>query len=102
MDMHILTGRPTLKPLRRWHRGWERAWNVVKAAYGDTACRHDGEAWQYMGSYMLGDENNAVHEFRHRALPPHGERTTHHVPAQADDWENEREPTAEDLYEAML
>ena len=47
------------------HAGWRRAWDAIKAKYGDYACLNpeNGEVWQYMGS------NGAFHTFRHRWLP---------------------------------
>lgn len=88
-------GFVTHEPLRPWHRGWDRAWGEVAKKFGDTACEHDGEAWQYMGTY--GPDGDVTHEFRHRALPPDGLRTLFHVPAETDDLVAAREPTGDDL-----
>lgn len=72
--------------LTRTSRGWERAWRLIAAKYGDRECHVDGEVWQYMGSDS--DDNGATwsHKFRHRALPPSGERVYEKIPAIADDF----------------
>ena len=93
-------GFATHKPLRPWLRGWDRAWSEVAKKFGDTACEHDGEAWQYMGTYedrWAHGPDDVTHEFRHRALPPDGLRTMSRVPAETDDWVATREPTGDDL-----
>ena len=68
-------------------RGWERMWAVIAATYGDTVCAHEGEAWQYMGSFSEDDGATWTHEFRHRSLPPDGGRAYAKVPGTADDFE---------------
>lgn len=45
------------------HRGWGRAWAVIKQRHGDSgAADENGERWQYMGTH------NGEHEFRHRGV----------------------------------
>ena len=71
---------PTLK-------GWERAWAVIEARYGNRICqdRATGEVWQYMGS------TESEHQFRHRALvrgmDPVGYRAYANVPILPTDFE---------------
>lgn len=95
IPMHIIDGPMVARRVRRWHRGWDRMWGEIAEAYGDASCLHDGEAWQYMGTYE--DSGRIVHEFRHRSL--NGKRTLHHVPAETGDWTKAREPTAEEIAE---
>ena len=77
---------PLMRGMDRTSPGWERMWGEIKAQYGDTVCLHDGEAWQYMGSYSEDGGATWHHEFRHRALPPLGRRTCVHVPALPGDF----------------
>lgn len=55
------------------HRGWARVWSVIAARYGSIACEHQGEVWEYMGTWtgarrMGGDAPGTTHQFRHRNL----------------------------------
>jgi len=76
------------KWLDRNSRGWERVWQAIATKYGDTVCLNEGEAWQYMGSASSDNGATWEHQFRHRALPPNGERAYENVPASADDFES--------------
>ncbi len=67
------------------HRGWSRAWGEIARLFGDASCAHEGETWQYMGSFETAV--GVVHEFRHRALPPRGERHIARVPADPADYQ---------------
>lgn len=62
-------------------KGWERAWAVIVAKYGDAACEcpRTGETWQYMCTAV-----GQFHEFRHRSY--NGVRRIEHIPVQADDF----------------
>jgi len=55
-----------------------RAW----ATFADPVQEHNGEAWQYMGS-MTDETGTWLHTFRHRCLPPSGERANIGVPARS-------------------
>jgi hypothetical protein len=74
--------------VERTHRGWGRMWGVIAERYGDTSCLHDGEAWQYMGTWTDNGWQTWEHEFRHRALPPEGTRTY----CKVDDFEETGAP----------
>ena len=52
--------------LDREDPGWSRAWACLTAEFGDPACEHEGEVWQYMGTAIEGETGR--HEFRHRNL----------------------------------
>lgn len=70
-------------------RGWDRMWVEIAKKYGGTRCDHEGEAWEYMGSFSEDTGVTWTHEFRHRALPPRVERTYERVPALADDFDEQ-------------
>lgn len=72
--------------MSRASRGWSRVWGIIAERYGDFACLHEGEVWQYMGS-VSEDGSTWTHEFRHRAQPPAGERKYEKIPAEHDDFD---------------
>jgi len=59
---------------------WIRMWGYLQSVYGDCACYDEstGEVWQYMGTELKSGE--WAHCFRHRCLPPIGERKYYRVP----------------------
>lgn len=79
----------TLRFLDPTLKGWERAWAVLEARYGNRLCQDatTGEVWQYMGS------TDSEHQFRHRALvrgmDPVGYRTYANVPILPGDFDPE-------------
>lgn len=48
---------------------YERAWSVIEDVYGSTACRFEGETWEYMGTFERETGPGWLHNFRHRRLP---------------------------------
>jgi hypothetical protein len=62
-------------------------WGVVAAMYGDAECRHEGQAWQYMLSFSDDGGATWTHQFRHRSLPPTGERAHFEVAGALGDFE---------------
>lgn len=63
-------------------REWKRMWKLVPECNGaDTRCKvpgcrcaenpHDGEVWQYMGSFSdpMYADGAWIHTFRHRSFP---------------------------------
>lgn len=80
--------------LERGAPGWREAWEglarlgyVVPTDHEEKSCPachlESGECWQYMGTITRGGDPVAVHEFRHRAYPPTGERVNVRVLACA-------------------
>ena len=75
-----------MKWLENTHKGWRRAWEAIRAKYGDETCLNpdNGEVWQYMGS------GERFHSFRHRWLPGRVYDTGYtyeKVPVEAGDFE---------------
>lgn len=70
--------------------GWSRMWEALCARWGSYDCRHaaSGECWQYMGTgtgYSQAPDW-PLHTFRHRMLPPRGERMYWYVPVEPGDY----------------
>lgn len=61
-------------------RGWDRMWSAITAKYGDPECRHDGAAWEYMGT------DDGEHVFQHRDLNGEG-RVYERVAVEPGDFE---------------
>jgi hypothetical protein len=59
-----------------------RAWGQIAERYGDPTCLdpQTGEAWEYMGTAWWADEDQGVHEFRHRHLPAAGAPERRNIP----------------------
>lgn len=80
----------TLRFLQNNMRGWNRAWGIIAAKYGDVYCRApNGEEWQYMSS------TDTEHQFRHRDLIPNdqvgqGRRVYENIPIEAEDFDHIR------------
>ena len=72
---------------------WEYMWNwlenhpVNQGLEEPRVALHEGEAWQYMGSFKNKDK--VVHEFRHRNHPVTSNRYTASV-SGSDDFTNEQ------------
>lgn len=72
---------------------WEYMWSwlenhpVNKDIEEPRVALHEGEAWQYMGSFKNKDK--VVHEFRHRKHPVTNNRYTASV-SGSDDFTNEQ------------
>lgn len=61
---------------------WKEAWDALIAEFGDPVClsADSCESWQYLGTLAKPD-GTWKHCFRHRALPPTGQRTYREYPA---------------------
>jgi hypothetical protein len=61
---------------------WKAAWEKLLDRYGSYDCcdPQTHEMWQYMGS-VAGASGAWQHTFRHRSLPPKGDRTYWDCPA---------------------
>ena len=64
--------------LRRGSPTWNRAWSSLQRKYGGV-----DPGWQYMGT-LVGDDKKAEQQFRHRELPPKGEREYFNVITEYD------------------
>lgn len=59
---------------QEWNNMWDRlATHPINEGYEEPSLViHEGEAWQYMGSYK--QDTRVVHEFRHRNHPKFGRK----------------------------
>ena len=57
---------------------WKAAWEKLAERYGSYDCcdPQTHELWQYMGSGQDAKTGKWMHNFRHRSLPPKGDRTS--------------------------
>ena len=69
---------------------WRAAWDRLAERYGSYDCcdPESHEMWAYMGSWT-DERGKWHHNFRHRSLPPKGERTYTDCPA-SDGWKPRR------------
>lgn len=65
---------------------YNHMWGTIERHFGDLACLHNGEVWQYMGSFLHAQPVGWLHDFRHRHLPDSDGYTYVRIPA-SEGWQ---------------